>query len=314
MPAGQSSLDRVAADAHPLRSPSALQLHLSHRRRRDVVRSARVGKHICRPRRRHGLVRSELRGDRRAARLAGRHRGRCTNRRRGRCLDSLRGGARGCVYHGRSVGYRSRGFGLDGVGGTHRGSRDRSRNCWSGNCGNGGLGSRRRERHRARREQAQRIDVPLRIARCACAEVDVRLGQVDHATRPDRAHDRAFSHERPAHHSDRAEVNERGGVAERRLDRHRLAAGRHRPRERHGPLRRSEHTAAGRSAEIDTAMQTGRVGVRVVERKRTQHRAVDGPGPGAGVADREHTRADDQDGKSPHSFPSSLPILRTKRP
>src|SRR5439155_2577411 len=45
----------------------------------------------------------------------------------------------------------------------------------------------------------------------------------------------------------------------------------------------------------------GRIRVRVVERKRPQHRTVDGPRPGAGAGDRERTRADDQDRKSPHS-------------
>jgi hypothetical protein len=163
---------------------------------------------------------------------------------------------------------------------------------------------------KAGRQQGQRIDVPLWITRRACAEIDVGLRQVDHAARSDRTDDRALRDARTAHHPDRPEVHERGGVAERRLDRHRLAAGRHRPSERDHSLRRSEHRTAARSAEIDTAMLAGRVRMRVVERKRPQHRTVDGPRPGAGVGDRERTRANDQDRKSPHSS-SSLPVLRT---
>jgi hypothetical protein len=155
----------------------------------------------------------------------------------------------------------------------------------------------------ARRQQGQRIDIPLRIARRARAEVDVRLRQIDHAARPDRPDDRAFRHDRTAHHRDRPEVHERGGVAERRLDRHRLAAGRHRPCERDHSLRRGAHRAAARSAEIDAAMLAACVGMRVVEHKRPQHRTVDGPRPSAGIGDRERTRADDQDRKSPHSSP-----------
>jgi hypothetical protein len=108
-------------------------------------------------------------------------------------------------------------------------------------------------------------------------------------------------------------MDERGRVAERGLDRHRLAAGRHGPGERDDSFYRGEHWTATRSAEIDAAMLTARIRVRVIERKRPQHRAVDRPRPGAGAGDREHTRANDHDRKSPH-ISSLLPILRTMRP
>jgi hypothetical protein len=234
--------------------------------------------------------------------------GRCSRGRGGR-IGRRRRRRRRC---GRSDRARSR---LNG----RRGLGDRGRRSWL--RGADALGSRnrdcvdarRRRRRNTRRQQGQRIDVPLRIARHARAEVDVGLRQVDHAARPDRPDDRAFSHERPAHHCDRPEVDERGGVAERRLDRQRLTPGRHRSRERNDSLRRGEHRAAARSAEIDAAMLAARIRVRVVERKRPQHRTVDGPGPGAGAGDRERTRTNDQDRKSPHSS-SLLPSLRTTRP
>jgi hypothetical protein len=179
--------------------------------------------------------------------------------------------------------------------------------------GHGRTGRRVAEAGNARRQQGQRIDVALRIARRARAEIDVGLRQVDHAARPDGPDDRAFRHERPAHDPDRPEVDERGCVAGRRLDRHRLAPVRHRASERDHSALRGVYWAAARSAQIDAAMLAARVRVRVVEHKRPQHRTVDGPRPGAGIGDREHTRANDQDRKSPHSS-SLLPILRTTRP
>jgi hypothetical protein len=158
-------------------------------------------------------------------------------------------------------------------------------------------------RRRARRQQGQRIDVSLRIARHARSEVHVRLRQLGHAARPNGPNHRSFSHEGPAHHSDRPEVDEGGGVSERRLDRHRLAAGRHGPGKGHDSVRGSEYRATAGSAEIDAAVLAAGIGMRIVERKRPQHRAVDGPRPGASAGDGKRTRANEQDRKSPHRFP-----------
>jgi hypothetical protein len=149
------------------------------------------------------------------------------------------------------------------------------------NCRGGGLAGRRRRGRDARRQQGQRIDVALRIARHTGPEVHVRLRQFDDAARADGSHHRRFSHERPARHSDRPEVDKRGRIAKRRLDRHRLPAGRHRPGKGHHALRRREHGVAAGCAEVDAAVLAARVGVRVVEQERPQHRAVHGPRPGA---------------------------------
>ena len=170
-----------------------------------------------------------------------------------------------------------------------------------------------RWRRHAGRQQRQRIDVALRIAGHARAEVHVWIGQVDDAARTDCAHHRRFSDECAARHSDRPEVDERGRVAERRLDRHRLPTRRNRSGERHHTLYGSEHRAAARRAEVDTSVLAGRVRVRVVEPEGAQHRSVDGPRPGLRIRDGERTRANDQDCKSPHCS-SLLPILRTPRP
>jgi hypothetical protein len=168
-------------------------------------------------------------------------------------------------------------------------------------------GSRRRE---ARRQQGQWIDVALWIARDARAEVHVRIGQVDNAARTDCPHHRRLSHERAARHSDRPEVDERGRVSKRRLDRHRLPARRNRPREGHHTPYGGEHGAAAGRAKVDTSVLAARVRVRMVEPERPQHGAVDGPRPGLRIRDGERTRANDQDRKSPH-YSSLLPILRT---
>ncbi len=183
-------------------------------------------------------------------------------------------------------------------------------------CRRGDVCDRRRPccRRDARRQQGQWIDVSLRVARHPRAEVHVRLRQLDHAARPDATHNRRFPHERPARDSDRPEVDERGRIAKRRLDRHRLPTGRHRPGKGHHTLRRGEHRAATGRTQVDAAVLAARVGVRVVEHERPQHRAVDRPRPGARTRDGERTRAGDQNRKSPHVSSSSLPILRTVRP
>ena len=257
------------------------------------------------------------RRDRRSRRLGlGRlHLWRLDHARRDRCS-----GSRGCIDGGR------RAFGC------HR-RRRLSRRCRRGRGGRLGhrrgslrlrrfncrrrsdLCDRRRPRRRraAGRQQGQGIDVALRIARHAQAEVHVRLRQFDDTARADRPHHRRFSHERAARHPDGAEVDERGRVPERRLDRHRLPAGRHRPGKGHHTLRGGEHRAAAGRAKVDAAVLAACVRMRVVEQERPQHRAVDRPRPGARIGDGERTRADGQDRKSPH-YSSSLPILRTRRP
>jgi hypothetical protein len=108
-------------------------------------------------------------------------------------------------------------------------------------------------------------------------------------------------------------VDERGRKAERRLDRHRPPAGRHGSGEGHDALSRSEHGAAAGRTEVDAAVLASRVGVRVIEQERPEHRAVDRPRPSTRAGDGERTRANDQDRKSPHDT-SLLPILRTERP
>jgi hypothetical protein len=77
-------------------------------------------------------------------------------------------------------------------------------------------------------EQRERVDVPLRISRVPDAEVDVRLVDVGLAARPDGAHDGPFEDRRVALRVDRSEMDERHRVPVLCLNRHGLAALRHR--------------------------------------------------------------------------------------
>ena len=236
------------------------------------------------------------------------------------CLNPARrqgcGGSRGCVGRlgmfgchrrrpgGRCCCSRRRHFAhRRGTLRPHRFSCRRRNNV----CDGRRPGSRRRD---PRRQQGQRIDVALWIARDARAEVHVRIGQVDDTARTDCPDHRRFSHERAARHPDRPEMDERGRVSKRRLDRHRLPARRNRPREGHHTLYGGEHRAAAGRAKVDTSVLAARVRVRVVKPERPQHGAVDGPRPGLRIRGGERTRANDQDRKSPH-YSSLLPILRT---
>ena len=180
---------------------------------------------------------------------------------------------------GRRLGHRFRGYrrvascGCGGLGGRRR--RRRRLHFGHGH----GLGRRRRRCREARRQQRQRIDVALLVRGQPDSEVDVRLRQVDRPARADGADSRSFVDVRPARDADGAEMHERGRVTGRRLNRHGLAALRHRPGERDHAARGCGDLCAGRSAEVDATMLPGGVRARTVERERPQHRPVNGPRP-----------------------------------
>jgi hypothetical protein len=173
---------------------------------------------------------------------------------------------------------------------------------------------RRRLDHGSHRQERQRVDVTLVLSRHPQAEVDKRLRQVDHAARADGPDDGALGHARPAPDADRPEVHERRGVAERRLDRDGLPAGRHRAGERDDTFGRRKHIASAWSPEVDAAVLPGGVRVRTVEGEGTKHRPVDGPGPGLRSGCRQDERAERDDSDSPDHEASLLPGLRTARP
>src|SRR6185437_15932156 len=88
----------------------------------------------------------------------------------------------------------------------------------------------------------------------------------------------------------------------RRLDRNGLPARRHRSRERDDSPGRSEHLRTAGGAEIDAAVLTARVGMRMIERERPQNRSVDRPGPRTRRRHRKRARTYEQDSKTPHGF------------
>ena len=73
---------------------------------------------------------------------------------------------------------------------------------------------------------------------------------------------------------------ERGGIAERGLDRDRLPAARDRAGERYDAFGGRQHRGTLGRADIDAAVLPRGVWVSTVERERAQHRPVDGPRPG----------------------------------
>jgi hypothetical protein len=205
---------------------------------------------------------------------------RCRRRRRRRC-----GGARtrhanlGCgrvrlrgSLGRRCLGHRGHDRGDDG--------RVRCGNVRGGRDGGGRRRGRRCFGDRPRRQERQRVDVTLLLACQPNAEVDVRLAHVDDAARSDGPDVDALGDVRAAPDTDRAEVDERGRVPRRRLDRDGLAAGRNCAGERHHALGRRDDVRARRRREIDTAVLSRSVRMRAVERERAQYGAVDRPGPG----------------------------------
>jgi hypothetical protein len=95
--------------------------------------------------------------------------------------------------------------------------RSGCRRCHRYRCSNrrdSGDGCRvcRRRSHRPCRQQRQRIDVTLRVACRADAEVHVRLDVIGNTARTDCADERSLGHLRAARNGDRAEVEQRRGV------------------------------------------------------------------------------------------------------
>jgi|tagenome__1003787_1003787.scaffolds.fasta_scaffold20964453_2 hypothetical protein len=264
--------------------------------------------HLCRTN--HRPRRGGLGSRRGSGRGVGAHRGspRC-RRSRGRPRvhigdrgESRRLGSRLCERCGLRRGLR-RDFGAHGRDDRRRrnGLRRRLRLCG-------------RSRDGTRRQEREGVDVALLLARDAQPEVHERRVEVDDSTRPDGSDDSTFADPGAAYDLDRAQVHERRRVAGRRLDRDRLAAGRHGACEAHDPVGGRAHVRAGGSTEIQAAMLAGRVRMRAVERERPEHRAVDRPGPRLRRRHRQYERAKGEQNESPqHEEASLLPDLRTQR-
>ena len=115
---------------------------------------------------------------------------------------------------------------------------------------------------RSRREQPEWIDVSLVVGRAADPEVDARHVLLGRAARAHRADGVAFADGRALRDLDRAEVDERDGVAVRREDRHAAAVGRQRPGEGDDARCGRLHRRAVRAGDVDAAVLPGGVRVR----------------------------------------------------
>jgi hypothetical protein len=159
---------------------------------------------------------------------------------------------------------------------------------WIRGSRRGYIGSRDRFRS-SRRQERQRVDVALRVGGHTDAELDIRLGELDLAARPDRA-DRVTLRDRGvAAHADRAEVQERDRVAVLCLDRHSLATTRNRAREADRASCRRRHRGPRVSCDVDAAVLPRRVRV-APEREPAQDGTAGRPGPGRGRGNEEERR------------------------
>ena len=199
------------------------------------------------------------RGSRPRSRL--RNRGRLARRHRlSRRLGRDRGG------RGRRVGHH------DGNRRDHHWLDRRNRLCARPRFG-------RRGRKRLRRQERERVDVALVVRGPAQAEVHEGLREVEDAAGPDGAHACALCYRRAALDVDRAQMHKGRRVAGSGLDRHGLAAGRHRAGERDDTAGGRRDVTAGGGAEVDTAVLSSSVRMRPIEREGPQHGPVDRPRP-----------------------------------
>jgi hypothetical protein len=127
--------------------------------------------------------------------------------------------------------------------------------------------------------------------------MNVGLAHLRVATRSHGSELVAFSDRIPARGLDRTQVNESHRIAVGALDRHGLAAARHRPGEADRSTRGRDNSRAGGAPYVDTPVLSGGVRVVVREREGLQHRPVDRPGPRErSRRQAEHKRCERDDG------------------
>ncbi len=171
-------------------------------------------------------------------------------------------------------------------------------------------GRRRLRLHRRRRrggggnhepaalgQERERVEVALLVDGAPHAEVHVRLARRCVGALADRADARALPHLVAALHCDRAELQQRHGVAVARADRQRATSRGNGAGEGDGPCHRCAHRLAHGAADVDPAMLPCGVRVRP-EDERPQHRPVDRPRPrlcAAGEQQRAQRARDDRE-------------------
>ncbi len=136
----------------------------------------------------------------------------------------------------------------------------------------------RRRRLGERRQEKERVEVPLWVGGLADAEVHVRDGLLGHPARAHRTNGVTLGDGRPTPDGHRAEMQQRDGVAVRRLDRDRPPAGRHGSGERDNAAGRRDNRGTSSRADVDTTVEAARVRIGA-EAERVQNRPLNRPGP-----------------------------------
>jgi hypothetical protein len=115
----------------------------------------------------------------------------------------------------------------------------------------------------ARGKEAQRIDVPVRFGGEPDPEIDVGLGPLGIAARPDRPHDVPFRYLSPGRDSDRPEMDERDRVPVRSPNREAEPLVRELTHERDDARGSRPNVRPARRADVDAAMLAPRVRIAV---------------------------------------------------
>jgi hypothetical protein len=164
----------------------------------------------------------------------------------------------------------------------------------------------RRARRRGRGwEELQRIQVALRVARAAQAEVHIWNVELRVATWPDRTDTRSFDKRLAPPDRDRAQMREGDRKPVLGLDCHALAADRDGPGEGDRSGGWSRNRRARGSADVDAPVLPARIRI-FPESERSQHRALNGPGPGSRFRNREHAGTGNH---RQHEEPHLLPLV-----
>ena len=189
-----------------------------------------------------------------------------------------------------------------------RGSRDRGR--WESRRRDRRL-ARRGRRSRERRQEAQWVEIPLRVAADPDSELHVRNRVGRHAARADDPDRLALRHNRAPADEERAEMQERDGVAVGRLNGDREPVRRDPADERHRSGGRRDHGVTERPLDVDPTMLAREERILLVKREPLQHRPRNRPRPPAGRGghcERQEHRND----RDPGENRSLLPVLQTE--
>lgn len=156
---------------------------------------------------------------------------------------------------------------------------------------------RRLRRRRPGGEQRERVEVPVRVGGQPDAEVNIRLRSFGLAARADRPHDLPLDNRRSDRQSDRSQVDEGDRVPAFGADRQAEPFARQPAGVGDDPRGWSAHLGSRRSADVDAAVLTARIGI-VRGHEWPEHRPLDRPAPRCRArdvpeCDEEHSRQAD---------------------